>query len=311
MKPKHVFWGLFLVTLGTLILISNFSIINLNLSGLWKLWPAAIILWGISFIINKDFVRVVFAGVIAIVLALTIFGAVQSFLNIFDKDIDFEFADGENHSYVDTTRYVESFDKKIKNVDLKIDAGAGSFNIIEPTKNLISVLALGIKDNFIFNRTDTDNLASIELKMKKTKIKLRKGSFKNKMEISLNTEPVWNMNFDLGAAAIEFDLSHYKVSTIKLDIGAASLDLKLGNKYPETILDIDAGASSIDIEVPDSSGCEIKSDVSLSSKHFNGFKKISKDLYRTENFETAKNKIYIRIDAGVSSIDVKRYSGEW
>ena len=55
MKPKHVFWGLFLVTLGTLILISNFSIINLDLAGLWKLWPAALILWGISFIINKDF----------------------------------------------------------------------------------------------------------------------------------------------------------------------------------------------------------------------------------------------------------------
>jgi len=146
------------------------------------------------------------------------------------------------------------------------------------------------------------------LKMKKTKIKLRKGSFKNKMEMSLNAEPIWNMNFDLGAAAIDFDLSPYKVSTLKLDMGAASLDLKIGDKYPETIIDIDAGASSVDIEVPESSGCEIKSDVSLSSKHFNGFNKISKDLYKTDNFDSAKNKIYIRIDAGVSSIDVRRYS---
>ena len=101
MKPKHVFWGLFLVTLGTLILINNFSIITLNLSGLWKLWPVALILWGISFIINKDFIKVVFAGVIAIVLALTIYGAGQSFLNIFDKDLDIEFADGENHVPLD------------------------------------------------------------------------------------------------------------------------------------------------------------------------------------------------------------------
>ena len=311
MKPKHVFWGVLLVTLGTLILISNFSLINLDLARLWKLWPAVLILWGISFIINKDFVKTIFAGVIAIILALSIYGAGQSFLNIFDKDIDFEFADDEDYQYADTTRYVESFDKKIKNVDLKIDAGAGSFNIGEPTKELFSMLALGLKDNYIFTRNDSESGTSIEVKMKKTKIKLRKGSFKNKIEMSLNPEPIWNMNFDIGAAAIDFDLAPYKVSTMKLDMGAASLELKLGDKYPETIVDIDAGASSIDILVPDSSGCEIKANVSISSKDFRGFKKMSSGLYRTENFDTAKNKIYIRLDAGVSSIDVSRYSKEW
>jgi hypothetical protein len=98
---------------------------------------------------------------------------------------------------------------------------------------------------------------------------------------------------------------------MKLDMGAASLELKLGDKYPETMVDVDAGASSVEILVPDSSGCEIKADVSISSKDFKGFRKIHSNLYRTENFETAKNKIYISLDAGVSSIEVRRYSGEW
>ena len=122
MKPKHVFWGLLLVTLGTLILISNFALINLDLSHLWKLWPLVLILWGISFIINKDFIKILFAGVTAIILALSIYGAGQSFLNICDKDIDFVFADGENYQYADTTKYVESFEKNIKNANLTIDA---------------------------------------------------------------------------------------------------------------------------------------------------------------------------------------------
>ena len=311
MKPKHVFGGLLLVTLGTLILISNFALINLDLSHLWKLWPLVLILWGISFIVNKDFTKTVFAGVTAIILALSIYGAGQSLLNICDKDIDFVFADGENYQYADTTKYVESFEKNIKNANLTIDAGAGSFNIIEPTSDLISVIALGLKDNYIFTRNDSENGTSIEVKMKKTKIRLHKGSFKNKIEMSLNPEPIWNMNFDIGAAAIDFDLSPYKISTMKLDMGAASLELKLGDKIPQTMVDIDAGASSIEILVPDSSGCEIKADVSVSSKDFRGFKKLSSGLYRTENFETAMNKIYIRLDAGVSSIEVKRYSGGW
>ncbi len=311
MKPKYIFWGLFLVTLGTLILIDNFSIVNLNLSGLWKLWPMALILWGISLIINNDFLKSFIAAVVAILLAIAIYGAGQSFLNIFDKNIGFEFANGEKNFYNDTTHFVEPLDKKIKIVDLMIDVGVGSFDIVEPTTDLITVTASGTKDNYIFNRTDSENSTLIELKMKKTKFKLRKGSLKNKIEIGLNSEPVWNMNFDLGAASIDFDLSHYKVSTMKLDMGAASLNLKIGDKYPETIIDIDAGASSIDIEIPDSSGCEIYTDVTLSSKNFSGFKKIKKDLYRTENFERAKNKIFIRIDAGVSSFDVRRYAGEW
>lgn len=311
MKPKHVFWGLLLVTLGTLILISNFSLVNINIARLWKLWPAVLVLWGISFILNKDFVKTIFAGVAAIILALSIYGAGQSFLNIFDKDIDFEFSDGENYRYADTSRYVESFQKNIKNADLKIDAGAGSFKIIEPTNDLFSMSALGMEDNYEVKRNDSDSGASIEVKMKKTTIKLRKGSYKNKVELGLNNQPVWNMNFDLGAAAIDFDLSPYKISTMKLDIGAASLGLRLGNKYPNTMVDIDAGASSIKILVPDSSGCEIRSDASLSSKHFERFKRIHSDLYRTENFETAKNKIFIRLDADVSSINVERYTNEW
>ena len=311
MKPKYIFWGLFLVTLGTLFLISNFSIVNLNLSGLWKLWPLALVFWGISFIVNKEFVKVVFAGVIAIVLALTIFGAGQSLLNICDKDIDFVFNDDDKTFYADTSRYLEPFDKNIKNVDLKIDAGVGSFRIIEPTNDLFLITALGLQDNYNVVTTKSINEAKVDVTMKKTKFRIRKGGIKNKLEMNLNAEPVWNMNLDIGAASVNFDLSHYKVSTMKLDMGAASLNLKLGDKHSETVLDVDAGASSIDISIPDSSGCEIRSDVALSSKHFEGFDKIESGVYRTDNFGSAKNKIYIRIDAGVSSIDVRRYSKEW
>ncbi len=311
MKPKHVFWGLFLVMLGTLILLSNLSLLNIQLGTMWKFWPLVIILWGISYIIKTDFVKFLFAGVAAIILALSIYGAGQSCMNICNKGIDFEFADGDSYSYADTTRMIESFEKNIKHADLKVDAGAGIFKINEATADLVSVVALGDKSNYILTRNDSGDGTAIEVRMKKAKFKLQKGHNRNRIDMNLNPNPIWNMNFDLGAAEINFDLSPYKVSTAKLDVGAASLELKLGDKYPETIVDVDAGASSIKILIPDSSGCEIKSDVSLSSKHFKDFRKINSDLYRTENFDTAKNKIYLRLDAAVSSVEVKRYSNEW
>jgi hypothetical protein len=52
-------------------------------------------------------------------------------------------------------------------------------------------------------------------------------------------------------------------------------------------------------------------DGALNSKEFDGFKKLKSDLYQTANFDSTKKKIYIKIDSGVSSLDINRYSGDW
>ena len=104
-----------------------------------------------------------------------------------------------------------------------------------------------------------------------------------------------------------FDFSKFKMSQVNIDAGASSIKLKLGDLYSFTKVSVDAGASSIKIEIPKASGCEIKSDNFLSDKNFTGFNKIDDGTYRTSGFENALNKIMIVIDAGVSSIDVKRY----
>jgi hypothetical protein len=106
---------------------------------------------------------------------------------------------------------------------------------------------------------------------------------------------------------MDFDLTQFKTRDITVDMGAASIKMKLGSLNPETNLSVDAGASDINIFVPKESGCKIITDGALSSKHFDEFKKIDSDNYVTENFEEVANKIYIDIECGVSSISVERY----
>ncbi|MCW8806464.1 MAG: hypothetical protein OQK56_08400, partial [Ignavibacteriaceae bacterium] len=127
------------------------------------------------------------------------------------------------------------------------------------------------------------------------------------VDIALNSKPVWDMNFDVGAASMEFDLSEFKTRNVDVDMGAASINIRLGNLYSETKLSVDAGASDINIFVPKESGCKIVTDGALSSKHFTDFEKINSDKFKTENFDEAVNKIFIDIDCGVSSISVDRY----
>ncbi len=106
--------------------------------------------------------------------------------------------------------------------------------------------------------------------------------------MELNPSPLWEMNFDVGAASMNFDLSEYRTKNVTIDMGAASLNLKLGDLQDETRVEIDAGASSINISLPESAGCEIISDVSLSSKSYDRFKETSDNVFRTENFNTCK-----------------------
>lgn len=307
MKTKHIFWGLLFITIGLLVLLNNFGVMNIYWSNIWKFWPVVIILWGISFLTKNTLIKNVLVASAAIFLAVTLFASVKSATNVLSNDIEFVI-DGDDIEY-DVTNYTQAFDSTIQFASFNFDAGAGSFILFDTTDNLIDIVTEGIKNNYTFTNISEESKANIDLEMKHTRFSFGKGKFKNKVDGALNTKPVWDINFDIGAAKTDIDLTPFKTKNITIDMGAASLKIKLGDKHNKTNLSIDAGASSIEIEIPESSGCEIRSDVSLSSRHFEGFEKINSDLYRTADFDSAAKKIYIDLECGVSSIKVRRASG--
>jgi len=316
MKTKHLFWGFLFITIGLLVLLNNFGSINLDWITIWKFWPAVFILLGISFLIRQEVLKGFIVSLTAILLAFAIFATFKAGWELagdhffIDVDDGIEISESDSDE-IETTTFEEEFNPGIQKAILNFDAGAGSFILKNTTAKLISLTARGIKDNYRLNRNDNKEVSTLDFEMERTRFSFRKGKIRNKVEFNLNPEPVWNMNLDLGAASIDFDFSKFKVEKIDMNMGAASLKTKLGDLSDQLKFNLDAGASSIEIWVPETSGCEIKTDVALSSKDFEGFNKISSDLYRTENFGTSGKKIYLEIDSGVSSIKVKRYSGSW
>ncbi|HUX61947.1 MAG TPA: hypothetical protein VMV32_11595, partial [Ignavibacteriaceae bacterium] len=88
--------------------------------------------------------------------------------------------------------------------------------------------------------------------------------------------------------------------------------IKLGDRSEQTNLNLNAGVSSIEILIPDSSGCQIRVKSALSDNEFNGFDRMNKHEYQTANFDQAKHKIYLNLDAGISSVHVNRYNkSDW
>jgi len=306
MKPSHIFWGLLFVGLGLLVLINNFTTISMDWATVWKLWPLTIILIGLAILIKHQYGKSIIAGLAAIVLALAIFASFKTATHFFSNDINIDFGDGTNHEY-GTSEFTEEYDSTLSFATLNFEAGAGTFNITDTTDKLVFARTIGHRNNYNLSRLDTDSSTIIDFDMGDKAIFRFGDNYKNTVDINLNPKPVWDMNFDVGAASMDFDLTQFKTREITVDMGAASIKMKLGSLNPETNLSVDAGASDINIFVPKESGCKIVTDGALSSKHLDEFKKIDSDNYVSDNFEEAVNKIYIDIECGVSSISVERY----
>jgi len=306
MKTSHIFWGTLFIVLGLLVLINNFTTIFMDWGTIWKLWPVAVILLGISMLIKDKLGKGVVAGVAALIIAVSVFATFKTTAHFFHDDFTLVFDDNNNGEF-EVTEYNEAYDSSITKAFLEFDAGAGSFNIKDTTHQLVMFKTEGFKDKYKLNRLDSDSSSKIQFWMKPIKFRIGGKNYKNKVDVSLNNNPLWDLDFDIGAATIKLDLTPFKINYLNIDMGAAALDVRLGDLNDETTVDIDAGASDMDLFVPESSGCQIKTDVALSSKNFHGFEKIKSDLYQTSNFEEAEKKIYIKIDCGVSSISVRRY----
>jgi hypothetical protein len=314
MKTKHLFWGFLFITLGSLILLNNVTSFTLYWVSIWRYWPVFLILIGISLIIKQPVIRGALVSITAIIIGISIFAALKTGWGFFDNILDnvhhgIEIREWEEKDYKVKT-FEESYNDNIKKASLSLKAGVGSFKITSTTSLLFTATTKGYDNRYSLSRFQEGDNVKLFFERKERHFFLFNGKNKNKVDISLNDNPEWDLNLDVGAAATEFDLRPFKINNLDVDIGAASLKVYLGDRNDTTNIKIDAGASSIEVMVPENIGCEVKANISLSSKEFDDFKKINKKLYRTKNYETSTKKIFLDIESGVSSVKIKRYSGD-
>jgi len=312
MSYRKIFWGVVLVIIGILFILKNVGLIFFDWGTIWRLWPLILILWGVSLIPVKDYMKLILS-VVAIALSIWL-------VNRYDKSGYYDFGwDKDRHSFhydLDDDKWndgsavqelFQSDDSTIQRVELNLDAAAGDFSLNDstPDNKLMTFWKKGNIGNYSMTSNDDSSTRVISLSINDSHVRLKNNG--NRVKLGLSTRPVWDFDFDIGAASIRFDLSKYKVGKLKIDGGASSIDVKMGDLNELTNIDIDAGASSIDLRIPESVGAELKTETVLSSRNFEGFDKISSGLYRTKNFSQASKKIFIDIDAGVSSLSIRRY----
>lgn len=277
---------------------------------MWSLWPVLIILWGISVIPVKDWIKLV-ASLVIIIAGFVLVQRdpdTEHFSWRFDRNDDrngdWNVEWNDNDSTDNQQSLSEVYNDSVRFAKLNFEVAAGKFLIRDTTSMLIDLERKGTSGAYTMTSRDEDSVRILDLQFEQTGSVHR---FQNDVDLKLNKKPVWDLDLSIGAASIDFDLTQFKVNKIKVEGGASSIELKMGNLSPRTDVEIDAGASSITIKVPAASGCEVITNTFLSSRDLKGFTKVEDHHYQTPGFNKSPKKVYINLEAGITSINVIRY----
>lgn len=338
-NSNNLVLGLLLIIVGTFFLLLRFDVFAVNWRVFLSLWPVILFVIGIFFLPIKAFFKVLLLLLVFIGASFVYEYQLEKKTNLygyfyryeddyedeeaffeeefFDEDMPEEAIapEVEDRSKSEKRKeiFVKPFDRKVKSANLKIDCAAASYILEGETKNLIQVAKEGrvIAYKFLVKETEKDEVevSLYPKEQNETNFEINEkqlGSF----FICLNPKPIWEIDLNVGAANVEFDLSPFKVESLDIEGGASNIELKLGDLHPQTKIELEAGIANVVISVPKSADCQIELSSVLVGKNFTGFTKVEKGLYRTEGFGQAKQKIYINSESALSSIEVRRYADE-
>jgi len=121
-----------------------------------------------------------------------------------------------------------------------------------------------------------------------------------------NEVPV-SMKLDCGATALDFDFSEVKLEFLGIDFGASSLNLKMPANAGRTLVDIESGAASIDITIPQGVAGRIRLEQGASAQTIDTtrFPSVGDNLFESPDFGSAVNKAEINLEGGANSVTIR------
>ena len=284
--------GIFLIFLGAAFLFRMFGWFHFSWCEIWRFWPVILIIIGISCIRMKGWLK---NTLMIIALAGLLIALVSNS----------RFCGGNFRGHTRTVHVSGN----IMNVEtsrdgnfatLEVGVGASRLNLFETTEHLSETWLDG-------ERVSIVEFSEEREQRERFRRSVNQGSTRTaNVDIALNDSPIWDLEFNVGAASANLDLSAFKVRDIEINSGAASIDLKIGEKHPRTGIEINTGASNVTVRVPKDADTKVVSTRFLMSKSLDGFVR-SGNTHRTENFGSAEQTIIIEVSGAIGNFEVIRY----
>ncbi len=125
-------------------------------------------------------------------------------------------------------------------------------------------------------------------------------------DLALAEDIPLDLTVETGASETRLDLSRLKVAQLKVSTGASSTRITFPEAAGRTRAKIECGMASVDMVVPEGVAARIESSSALASTSVdsNRFPR-SGGVYQSPEFDSAENRVDIRIEMGMGSVSVK------
>jgi hypothetical protein len=265
MKTRSVFWGTIFIIAGALLLLGNLGVLTVNI---WKLvWPSFIIAMGVW----------------------TLWAATRGPEALETEELSLPLEGAAS-------------------AKLTVAFGAGQFHIngdAHPNELLSGSFVGGVEEK-----------VSQDGDFTKVKLQPRTDDFihvvmpwswgARNWNFGLNKDVAWQLKFEMGASDAQVDLTDVRVTDLKVETGASNTEITLPANAGHTHVDLDGGAASVSFTVPEGVAARIQVDSGLSSIDIDRtrFPRVG-NYYKSDDYETAANKVDINADFGAGSLSIR------
>ncbi|MGC9347979.1 MAG: LiaI-LiaF-like domain-containing protein [Anaerolineae bacterium] len=264
---RGAIWGLILLLIGALLLLDNLGFLGFLGVSVWNLiWPLALIALGVWFLL----------------------GARRSGRTLETEALVIPY-EGEEQAKI------------------HIDYGAGELRI-EGDAPLGELLSGTFSGGVAHEARRSDNIATIRL--------WSPARFYGPWDWTSNTRRRWDVHLTAetplslsvktGASDTRLNLEDLQVTRLHIDSGVSSTHIRLPAHAGYTEVTGSSGAASLSLRVPEGVAARIRTQGALSSVTVDrGRFPRRADVFESPDYELAENKVDIRLDIGVGSIDVR------
>lgn len=298
MRTGKILWGLILLIIGVLLLLSNFGLITFSWYNVVMWWPLLLIYWGIAAVTHTPEARL--AGFLIFLLIAA---------GLITASVRFHWMQPAGQIGQEQALH-EAWRSDVTQATFTLQSGAGEFVVdgSGAATSLVNAETQSPFGQYALTTTYVGTTANAVLSLSSDRLwsGMMMTNLRHRVAVQLNPLPLWTVIVETGASSLNLDLTDLKVTDLTVKSGASSLVAAIGDLVDKATVTVKTGASSVDLTIPASVGAKITTESGLSSRDFPGFAKQTDGTYQTPDFSSASKTVTIVLSAGVSSLSVTR-----
>ena len=299
--------GIWLVFAGLVFLLHNLKVIDFNFFAIINLWPLILVSIGFSLLLQgRTYGKYIVIAANIALCGIIFFKGITSKESVYDKldNIDFSSSDDQNSGPF-TQMVSQPMPDIIESAKLIINGGAAKYDFKTGTDSLHVLTAKTTQPTASLNlQSKGDQQVTLELNSK-----MKNNKYNNSLiNVELNRKPIWEFEFNVGAAAIIGDFKDIRVKRGEVNSGASSLNIHFPKPNSGiSDIEVNTAASKVILYFPKNAACQVETDALFSNNKYEDVDVVQDDIRKSKNYDQETNKYDIKISGAANSLSILRY----